>query len=175
MDFASYLLTAEKLLPALVGFAGAWAGSRWGVTKFKREKYWEAKIKAYETVLGQFEQIAFWGRCNKAQAYCDVTVGDNDLDPNVFHDSMRTLAQLEMTAFVYFDKDFRSLIKQYRNEMESLYINDVEDLKGEPENVAYYGYANIQGEIGTLAYQALELLNSQAHKDIGLKHRWYRT
>lgn len=169
MDFASSLSFVEKIFPALVGFAGAWAGSRWGVTKFKQEKYWEAKVKAYETVLNHFEQIAFWGRSTRAQAYCAVTIGDNDLHPQTFNESMRTLAQLEVTAFVYFDNEFRDLIREYRHAMESIYVNQVEDLQGESEKDTYYGYADTQGNIGDMAYTAVEALNRQAHKDIGLK------
>ncbi|HAY0149106.1 TPA: hypothetical protein JS240_000392 [Escherichia coli] len=169
MDFVSSLSFVEKIIPALVGFVGAWAGSRWGVTKFKREKYWEAKVKAYETVLNHFERIAFWGRSNKALAYCAVIVGNNDLHPHTFNESMRTLAQLEVTASVYFENEFRELIREYRYAMESIYINQVEDLKGESEKDIYYGIANTQGNIGDMAYKALDALNRQAHKDIGLK------
>ena len=169
MDFAGSLSFIEKIIPALVGFAGAWAGSRWGVTKFKQEKYWEAKVKAYETVLNHFERIAFWGRSNRAQAYCAVTVGDNDLHPQTFNESMRTLAQLEVTAFVYFENEFRDLIREHRHAMESIYVNQVEDLQGGSEKDTYYGYANTQGSIGDMAYKALGDLNRQAHKDIGLK------
>jgi hypothetical protein len=173
VNWADYVSFGEKVFPALVGFAGAWAGSRWGVTKFKREKYWDGKVKAYETVLIHFEQIAFWGRCNKAQAYCGVTIGDNNLLPETFSDSMRSLAQLEITSFIYFDNDFMGLVKEYRHKMESIYINNVEDLKGEDSHLVYYGYANIQGDIGDVAYKALELLNQQASQDIGGKLRWY--
>ncbi|CZV59713.1 hypothetical protein ACSN7N_000017 [Enterobacter hormaechei] len=169
MDFASSFSFIEKIIPALVGFAGAWAGSRWGLTKFKKEKYWESKVKAYETTLSHFEKIAFWGRSNKAQAHCAVTVGDNDLHPQTFNESMRNLAQLEITAFVYFDGEFRDLIKEHRHAMESIYINEIEKLEGVPKESAYYKYADTQGKIGDMAYAALEVLNQQAHKDIGLK------
>lgn len=173
MSWVDILSFFEKILPAFVGFAGAWAGSRWGVTKFKREKYWDAKVKAYETALNHFEQIAFWGRCNHAQAYCAVTVGDHSLDINTFHESMRNLAQLEITAFVYFDSKFIGLIKEFRHKMESIYVNDLDDLKGEDSHVQYYGYARIQGEIGDVAYAALDNLNKQAYQDIGAKSQWY--
>ncbi|HFN3767314.1 TPA: hypothetical protein ACHFP7_000683, partial [Enterobacter hormaechei] len=38
-----------------------------------------------------------------------------------------------------------------------------------PKESAYYKYADTQGKIGDMAYAALEVLNQQAHKDIGLK------
>ena len=97
--------------------------SRWGITKFKQEKYWESKEKAYETVLNHFERIDFWGRSNRAQAYCAVTVGDNDLHPHTFNESMRTLAQLEVTAFVYFENELRDLSREYRQVMGSIHVN----------------------------------------------------
>lgn len=174
MELADFISFGEKLLPALVGFAGAWAGSRWGFTKYKREKFWEAKVKAYGTVLSHFEQIAFWGASNKAQAYCSVTVGSSTLQQEMFNESMRSLAQLEVTALVYFDRKFIKLIKKYRHKMESIYINGVDDLKGEDLHITYYGYANIQGDIGVQAYIALELLNKQACQDIGEKNGWMR-
>ncbi|MDM2906620.1 hypothetical protein [Citrobacter sp. Cpo015] len=173
MNWADMLSFGEKMFPALVGFVGAWAGSRWGVTKFKREKYWEAKVKAYETVLNHFEQIAFWGRNSRAQAYCGITVGTNDLHFGLFDESMRNLSRLEVTALVYFSNEFSELIKEFRYEMETVYILGVEKLQGEPQQESFHAYADLKGNIGMMAYGALESLNQQAHEDIGMKCRWY--
>lgn len=161
----------EKLTPALVGFLGAWLGSRWGVTKFRREKHWESKVKTYETIIHCFEEIAFWGRISGSDAYCGVTVG-KDSGPEQFHQAMRKIAQLEVVGAIYISIDFRSLCHEKRVEIESLYIDTIEDLKGEGEHKSYYGFADLALEISGKAYTAVEALNHQASRDIGVEKNW---
>lgn len=163
-----WLWGIEKLSPALVGFLGAWLGSRWGVTKFRREKYWESKIKTYETILNGFESIAYWGKTEGAEAYCAVTVGSKDINSQHFHQSMRQLAQLEVTSAVYLSADFRSLMHKSRYEMESLYVITIEDLRGEDAQTVFYGAASLASNISEIAYKALDSLNAQASKDYGM-------
>lgn len=165
MSLSEFFVWFEKLLPAFVGFLGAWFGTRWGLTKFKNEKFWEAKTLAYGKIIAAVESIAFWGLHKHSQTYCGVTVGDVSADS--FHSAIRLISQMEFTASIYFSTEFRNLICDYKDEIVKEYASTVEDFQGEDESEVFHGFGDLAGRISDKSYRALEDLNKQATIDIG--------
>ncbi len=42
-------------------------GTRWGFSKYKKEKFWDATLKNYSIVLTSIETISFFGLADKKQ------------------------------------------------------------------------------------------------------------
>ncbi|ENA3445202.1 TPA: hypothetical protein PXL76_003450 [Yersinia enterocolitica] len=165
MSLSEFFVWFEKLLPAFVGFLGAWFGTRWGLTKFKNEKFWEAKTQAYGKIIAAVESIAFWGQHKHSETFCGVTVGDVSADS--FHSAMRLISQMEFTASIYFSSKFRNLISEYKDDVMREYASTVEDFQGEDENGVFHGFGDLAGRISNKSYSALDDLNEQAKIDIG--------
>ncbi|MDM7182265.1 hypothetical protein QUH49_06775 [Klebsiella pneumoniae] len=167
-----WLWGVEKLSPAVVGFLGAWLGSRWGVTKFKREKHWETKIKTYETVIHCFETIGYWGDNEGNEAFLEVRVGGLEEGVEQFHHAMRQLAQVGVTGAIYLSPEFRNTAYEKRLKIQQMYIGrirEINDELGHGEDYIYYNKAELYIKISKLAYESVEELNLIAEKDIGVE------
>ncbi|HBK4770934.1 TPA: hypothetical protein LLS86_004515 [Serratia liquefaciens] len=157
----------EKLSPALIGFAGAWFGSRWGLAKFKKEKFWEAKVQAYGQIIAAVESIAFWGQQERVECYCGITIGkDADHHSDKFHSALRLTMQMEHTASIYLSVKFIGLINKFNLDVQREYGSTIEDLRGEDHIVTYYVFADLAGRISDEAYKTLDALNAQAEADL---------
>lgn len=164
-----WLWGIEKLAPAALGFVGAWFGSRWGVTKFKKEKHWEIKIKTYETILSNFETIGYWGENEGNEAFLDMRIGGLDEGPEQFHKAMREISRFEWTGEIYLSQEFRELCTEKRLQMQDLYVRTIRDFRTnhQAENGSYYyELADLFMEISKLAYTSMSELNLIATKDL---------
>lgn len=157
----------EKLSPALIGFAGAWFGSRWGLAKFKKEKFWEAKVQAYGQIIAAVESIAFWGQQEKIDWYCGITIGqDIEHHSDKFHSAIRLTMKMEHTASIYLSNKFIQLINEFNLDVQQEYGSTIEDLRGEDPLTASQCFADLAGTISDKAYRMLDSLNAQADVDL---------
>lgn len=166
MDFLQW---AEKLLPALISFIGAWFGSRWGFKKYKMEKFWDAKVKAYSSVLISVENIAFWGLADEEHKMLATNSNGALFNDNKFFKlSMRELISLRQSHSLYFSRNFNELLKGFIDETKEGAFVDSEILVGEDE----YGITDIfrstSNKVKNISERYLSLLTEQAKEDIGV-------
>ncbi|HEN3558290.1 TPA: hypothetical protein U5E09_002168 [Yersinia enterocolitica] len=164
-----------KLVPAILSFFGAWFGTWWGLTKFKKEKHWEAKISAYEKIILAVENIAHWGEVSYRNAHCDNFLGDHITDDESDCNSqVRNISKLKSIGYIYFSKSFYAEVDGFLREVRIADSQHADGMLGEEHTI--YTSANFAAEIGRIASRYLGVLVGIAEKDIGFskKNRWWK-
>ncbi|RHH45648.1 hypothetical protein DW203_18890 [Citrobacter portucalensis] len=158
----------EKMLPAVVGFAGAWFGSRWGYKKYQKEKFWDAKLKAYSIALSSVENIAFWGLANNKNQVIEYRKDIGHFtDDAIFRDSMRELIAVTYSCSMYFSEEMLIKLKAFINDAKGLSTFDHKEFEGEDaEGIRDIIFGHSE-RLKILATEKLAELNSIALKDIG--------
>lgn len=158
----------EKMFPAVVGFAGAWFGSRWGYKKYQKEKFWDAKLKAYSTALSSVENIGFWGLANSKNRVIEYKedVG-HFADDVIFRDTMRELIAVTYSCSMYFSEEMLLKLKAFINDAKSVSTFDYREFEGEDAEGIRDIIFHHSERLKILAAEKLAELNSIALKDIG--------
>ncbi|CAI1917557.1 hypothetical protein [Serratia liquefaciens] len=164
MDIYEWL---GKLLPALIAFAGAWFGSRWGFSKYKKEKFWDATLKAYSNVLTSLEIIAFFGLADNRHRVIihEEGVGLTN-DTGLFRSAMRELIATSYSQSLYFTFEFNELVRGFIERANVACQVDYEELIGEDEDGIRDIYSKQSAKLKAVANEFLEQLSAQAKKDI---------
>lgn len=175
-DLSEWMELLAKFLPAILGFAGAWAGSRWGLDKFKKEKHWEEKVKTYKSIIAAVESIAFWGKYIYADTLSCSTLGQTKGESTGnLHTFMRLITQLRFTADVYLSSQFKEIVLQFEESVTKEYGNHANKMYRDG-NEEYYCFGETANQISYIAYIHLEPMITQAQVDIGLNQQsiWKR-
>lgn len=156
-----------KLLPALIAFAGAWLGSRWGFSKYKKEKFWDATLKSYSNVLTSIEIISFFGLADKHQRVLFASEeGGMTNDCELFNTAIRELIAASYSQSLYFSLEFNALVRDFIVEANVTSVVNHDDLIGEDEDGIRSIIYRQSEKLKAVAFESLERLNVQAKKDI---------
>lgn len=166
--FMDLLWVIEKMFPAVVGFAGAWFGSSWGYKKYQKERFWDAKLKAYSTALSSVENIAFWGLANNKHQVIEYKKDIGHLsDDKIFRESMRELIAVTYSCSMYFSEKMLVDLKDFIEKAKGVSTFDWNEFEGEDVEGIRDIILNRSKCLKKLATEKLAVLNSIALEDIG--------
>lgn len=133
-----------NLLPALIAFVWAWLGTRWGFSKYKKEKFWDATLKSYSNVLTSIEVISFFGLADKHQRV--IYQGESGLihDGEIFRVAIRELISTSNLQSMYFSSEFNRLVRGFISEAYGISSVDFEELEGRTRMVLEAFITDIQ-------------------------------
>lgn len=158
--------------PAVAALVGGWAGAKYGLNKFKKEKFWEEQRQVYGKVLDTVENLEYWGSSRNRSGHADNIIGDNIRNYDFSSDEgIRQLIKIKSVHKIYFSKSFLDVIEKY---LDEIYTQDSicrDSSLGAAIAEKQLNATNLAGEIARISKQYLEKLNEIALKDIGLSKR----
>ncbi|MFS7359956.1 hypothetical protein AB6896_13945 [Rahnella inusitata] len=155
-----------RLLPAFIAFAGAWWGTRWGFSKYKKEKFWDATLKSYSNVLTSIEIISFFGLADEHKRVLYQGEGGLTSDSAIFNAAIRELIAASYSQSLYFSLEFNGLVRDFIVKANVSSVINHDDLIGEDEDGIRSIIYRQSEKLKAVAFESLELLNVQAKKDI---------
>jgi hypothetical protein len=167
-DFVAQLssvnLIKDLLIPALAAVAGLWVATR----KFRKERIWQEKYSAYQTVLASIEAIRYWADEEAAGVHMLPTVGYFDgKDAQVFYaQAKREVAKQAAIGTILLSEEFVVELAGFQTELFCL-AHDASEEAHDDEREQHFAFGHHASQVRDLADRVLPRLIQLARKDVG--------
>jgi hypothetical protein len=155
------------LLPAIGSAAGAVLGVVLAFGRFRREKLWEARFKAYSEVLAAVERIGAVGEYERAMRCNEPTRMDNRDYLEGDGAARRDVDRHTKVSTLLFSASFGRRLEEFNLSLYHLDFDWNEALLGESDDEKHYARLRWGAETARLASDALSDLRVYAEADVG--------
>ena len=168
VDFAAQLssinVIKDILVPAIAALGAVWITTR----KFKRERIWQDKYSAYQSVLGAIEAIRYWGNEVSSDVHMLPSVGhfDGKSATEFYSAALREVVKQRSVGTLLLSTKFVTKLDEFYKEIyREQFTEGEEHYDGERDE--NFGFGRHAAAIREIADRYLSQLLVLARADLG--------